>query len=274
MPIQIKEMSNVTHRRQIASLRPALAVAALAASALMPAAATAGLADWGGQVGAGTPATFSATNIFTPSVVDIGALTGDITYEFIVNGKDRAAAGSLIGSLANGQNQAIRFEQWQNTGAYGATLYGIDDYSFGVATAFDIDVDLAFVVDSAAGTTALFVNGIDTGTTVPFALTLQGPVGFGGTLLPGGSFLGDDAYEGVILGFAAYDSALSAPELKAHADAFFVTEPATWTMLLGAGFLGAGLLALARLRKVPHDGQQGGCPPLLREGAGWTKIPL
>jgi hypothetical protein len=110
-----------------------------------------------------------------------------------------------------------------------------------VPTTFDEAIVLAFVVNSGAGTTSLFVNGVDTGTTVPMALTLSGLVGFGGTALPGGGFLGDDAFAGTILGFAAYDSALSADQLRAHGDAFSnptaVPEPTTLT-LLALGMVG------------------------------------
>lgn len=105
-------------------------------------------------------------------------------------------------------------------------------------------MDLAFVAHAAAGTTSLIVNGVDTGTTVPFALSLQGPVAFGGTSMPGGGFLGDDSFEGVIRGFTAYDSALTTAELRAHAGAFFAVSEGT-----GAGYLAAGLCGLAGLRR-------------------------
>lgn len=211
---------------------------AIAAWGVTPSSASANLIQWLAEVNSGSPApVFVATNVFTPSIVDIGALSGDITYEFLVNGQDRAAAGSLIGSLTGGQNEAIRFEQWHNTGTYGATKYSVADYDFFVPTTYDTDVVLDFVVNSAAGTTRLFVNGVDSGATVPFALTLHGPVAFGGTAMPGGGFLGDDSFAGTIIGFASYDGALSSTELKKHADAFFavVPEPSTWTTLLTGG---------------------------------------
>src|SRR5262249_39801667 len=140
-------------------------------------------------------------------------------------------------------NQAIRFEQFPNTNEYGVTQYLLADFVFGVLTTFNSDVHLAFVVNSAAGTTRLFVNGIDTGMTVPVALTLNGAIGVGSTYIGGGNFLdpSQDSFEGKILGFATYDSALSSAELKAHADAFFgvaaVPEPATG-VLFGLGLLG------------------------------------
>jgi hypothetical protein len=250
------------HPHRLTLFRGALAATfALLACGLMPSSADAGLVQWAAEVDAGTPSTFVATNIFTPSIVNIGALSGDITYEFIVNGGDRAAAGSLLGSLTGGQSQAIRFEQWFNTGTYGATRYGVADYDFGVPTTYDADVHLAFVVHGGAGTTALFVNGLNTGATVPFALTLHGPVAVGGTDMGGGSFLGDDSFAGTILGFAAYDSALSSGELMAHADAFFaaaaVPEPTAWTMLLSLGLVGLAVHRWQRRKRNTVAASQG-----------------
>lgn len=231
---------------QLTSFRgPLTALFALVTWGLTPSSANADLTQWSAAVNTGSPPIFMATHIFTPSIVDIGALSGDITYEFIVNGAFRATAGSLIGSLTGGQSQAIRFDQFLHTNTYGVTQYGVADYDFGVPTTYDADVHLAFVVHSGAGTTALFVNGLDTGATVPLALTLHGPVAFGGTDIGGGNFLGDDSYAGRILGFADYNAALSSTELKAHADAFFAPAAvpelpalATWTMLVSYGIAG------------------------------------
>ncbi len=238
----------MTHPHRLARFTGLLAATfALVAWGLTPSSVDAGTIEWLEAVNAGPPPVFEATNVFTPSIVNIGALSGDITYEFVVNGAFRATAGSLIGSLTGGQNQAIRFDQFPATNEYGATQYGVADYSFGVPTTYDTNVVLDFVVDSAAGDTKLFVNGVDTGATVPMVLTLNGPVAFGGTDIGNGQFLGDDSFAGTILGFADFDSALSANDLLAHSDAFFdivVPEPATWTMLASSGIF--GLLAYRR----------------------------
>ena len=82
-------------------------------------------------------------------------------------------------------------------------------------------------------------------------MTLHGDVAVGGTDIGGGNFPGDDSFAGSILGFAAFDSPLSATELKEHSDAFFggtvVPEPATWTLVWGFGIVGL----MARRRRPP-----------------------
>ena len=141
--------------------------------------------------------------------------------------------------------QAIKFDQYPNTGLYGATQYGIADYSFGVPTTVGSDVVLDFVANSGAGTTALFVNGVAAGTTVPFALTLSGSVTVGGAPSGEGFF---DEFNGQILGLATFDSALSDSEIMAHANAFTaVPEPGSLPIVIGFGVSALG--AVRRLRR-------------------------
>jgi hypothetical protein len=170
-------------------------------------------------VNAGTPYTFLAWDISDiPIVVDIGDLPGpDRTYEFIANGFPTASSALLGDFTDGGQHQAIKFEQWPSTGLYGVTNYGAFDYDFGVPTTFGSDVILDYVV--TGGTTSLFVNGVDTGATVPFEMTLQGNVGLGGAPRSDGSFI--DIFDGTILAAATFNSALSPDEIMMHSDAFF-----------------------------------------------------
>lgn len=195
-------------------------------------AAHADLSEWTNAVNAGTPPAFVGTNFTTPTLINIGSLSGDITYEFIVNGSDASNSAALLGDIT-GQDQALKFEQFDNTGHYGVTAYGFTDFDFGVPTTFGSDVVVDFVVSSGAGTTALFVNGVDTGATVPYVVSLTGTVGLGGTF-DGTVFF--DLFPGTVLGFATFDSALSAAEIQTQANAFLapaaVPEPGTLALLV------------------------------------------
>ena len=207
------------------------------------AAAHADLTQWVATVNAGSPHTYLAIQISPlPTTISIGALSGNITYEFIVNGQ---IGPSSSGALMADGTQAIKFDQYPNTGLYGATQYGIADYNFGTATTVGTDVVLDFVANSGTGTTALFVNGANTGMTVPFALTLGGSVTVGGAYNSTQGFFDD--FNGQILGLATFDSALSANEIKADANAFAaVPEPGCLAIVMG---LGSSLCAVGSLRR-------------------------
>ncbi len=159
---------------------------------------------------------------------DIGALSGDITYEFVVlsNPDEQEASMALIGRRQFGDTQAgLKYEQWNNTGTYGATLFGVVDLDFGVPTSPGEYTHLTFVSSETTNTTALYVNGALAGS-VESAITLSGLVGIGygaqGEDMSG-SF---DNFDGTIFGVAIYDMALTDEQIAAHADAYFnpVTE--------------------------------------------------
>jgi len=167
--------------------------------------------------------TYFATNV-QDGVYDIGTLDGEITYEFVVrsNPNEQEASMCLIGRRGFGDTKAgLKYEQWENTGTYGATLFGVADYDFGVPTNPGIETDLVFVSSASAGTTELYVNGVLKGS-VPAAITLSGLVGIGyGAGAADGSVTFDN-FDGAIYGVAIYDRALSKAEIRVHSDAYFV----------------------------------------------------
>jgi hypothetical protein len=208
-------------------------------AALANGTARADLMQYVDVVNAGSPHTFLATNIAPlPTVVNIGSLPGNHTYEFIVNGPPSPISSALLGSDMGSQHAAIKFDQFFATHQYGVTNYGVADFSFGVPITSGADVVLDFVV--SGGTTSLFVNGVSVGTPVPFAVPLQGNVGLGGADQGGGVFR--DPFPGTILAAATFDSALSPAEIQAHSNAFFaapVPEPSSFALI------GFGSMALA-----------------------------
>ena len=160
---------------------------------------------------------------------DIGEFSGDITYEFIVksNPDETEASMCLIGRRQFGDTQAgLKYEQWNNTGTYGATLFGVVDLDFGIPTAPGEYTHLAFVSSEEAATTDLYVNGVYQAT-VDAAITLSGLVGIGygaqGEDMSG-SF---DNFDGDIFGVAIYDRALLEDEIAANADKYFNPIPIT-----------------------------------------------
>ena len=183
--------------------------------------------SWNAVVAAAGPA-YQAVHV-ADGVYDIGEYTGDQTYEFIVISDpcETQASMALIGRRSFGDTTAgIKYEQWNNTGTYGATIFGVVDLDFGVATAPGEYTHLAFVSD--ANSTTLFVNGVEEGV-VNEPISLSGLVGIGHAISAedgSGSF---DNFDGSIFGVAIYDKALSAAEIEKNATAFFnpiaITDP-------------------------------------------------
>lgn len=133
---------------------------------------------------------------------------------------------ALIGRRQFGDTEAgLKYEQWNNTGTYGATLFGVVDLDFGVPTAPGEPTVLTFVSSEATNTLALYVNGALAGS-VDSAITLSGLVGIGygaqGEDMSGAF----DNFDGTIFGVAIYDEALADEMIAAHADAYLnpVTE--------------------------------------------------
>ncbi|MEJ2701348.1 MAG: hypothetical protein P8Z79_02795, partial [Sedimentisphaerales bacterium] len=201
-------------------------LASFAAVLLVAAPAGALLTDWEDTVAPASPG-FLATNV-PDGLYDIGVYGGEQTYEFVVksNPDEQEASMCLIGRRNFGDTEAgLKFEQWNNTGTYGATLFGVVDLDFGVANNPGVDTHLVFVSSEAAGTTALYVNGVyQASVDEPISLSGLVGIGYGAQAEDGSDFF--DNFDGEIYGVAIYDAALSDAEIAAHSEAFFRPEPA------------------------------------------------
>ncbi|MFH1716026.1 MAG: LamG-like jellyroll fold domain-containing protein [Planctomycetota bacterium] len=182
-------------------------------------------------VGVGSAAPDYLDTFVKDALYDIGTYGGEQTYEFIVksNPDETQASMCLIGRRQFGDTKVgLKYEQWNNTGTYGATVFGVADYDYGVPTAPGEYTHLAFVSSEALGTTELYVNGVLEGS-VATAISLSGLVGIGyGAQGADGSGSFDD-FDGDIFGVAIYDRILSADEIAANSDKYFnpiaITDP-------------------------------------------------
>ena len=174
---------------------------------------------------------FLATNV-EDGVYDIGAFGGEMTYEFVVrsNVDEEEASMCLIGRRYFGDTEAgLKYEQWNNTGTYGATVFGVADYDFGVANDPGLITHLVFVASTEAGLTDLYVNGAYQGF-VEAPITLSGEVGIGcGIQDSADADPVFDNFDGDVYAVAIYDRALSMAEIRVNADTFFAKGPSDIT---------------------------------------------
>lgn len=204
------------------------------------------LSDWQNQV-TNVGATPAATNFTTvsgtaPILFDVGALSGDRSFEFIVNAGLTGLSGAFLGNRTDNGLQGLKFEQWMDSGMLGITNFGVVDLLSDDPSPANIDAHVAFVSDGTSSTD-LYLNGANVHTFLA-PLVIFGSQGLAGVTQNNGGFF--DLLDGNILGFASYDSALSAAEVAAHSNAFFVPEPSAVAML---GLAGLSVLSRRRQRR-------------------------
>ena len=199
---------------------------------------------WQAEVAAGTAAAATrnepagATDQVT---LDVGPLTGDRTFEFIVNAGDAGPSGSVFGDAV----QSLRFEQWNDTGTMGLTVYGVADHGSPVAPPLLTDTHIVFTSDGTD--THLYVDGVRQHTFAGIPLTgagIQGLAASAATTVGGTTVGYFDRLDGHVLGFAAYAAALAPAELARHADA-----------LRGGGGPPATPLRITAFSRDPGTGQ-------------------
>lgn len=162
-----------------------------------------------------------------PQLIDLGVLTEDRAFEFIVNSGPNGGSQALLGSgLAENGLQGVKFEQWYETNLYGLTDYGVTDFS---STApIDTGRDVHLVYSSDGIETKLYVDGVFR-YTFPIPLRLTGSAGLGAAYGAAGTF--GDPMDGAILGFVAYDTALSDADVLTHYQKFHTVIPPTDILL-------------------------------------------
>ena len=192
-------------------------IAAVCALLASPSLSHGSLADWQNRVtseGTAPSATlFTTVNGATPILTDVGALNGDRTFEFVVNSGPNGRSQALLGNRGANGNQGLKFEQWDNTEVYGLTVFGVIDLNSTTTPSFQANTHVVFVSDGTTGTD-LYVNGSLAHTFSGHPLQLTGIQGLGAVTTTDPGFI--DNLDGNILGFASYDSALSALEISDH----------------------------------------------------------
>ncbi len=218
-------------------IRKMLAIACLMAATAGAARAT--LLTWQSSVNASSPAAtlFTTVSGASPQMFNVGTLSGDRSFEFIYNASPGSPSQALMGSNQAGSgNQGLKLNQWDNTGKYGLTAFGVADYT---STTNSVYSQNAHVVYSSNGTnTILYVNGVAAYTFTGVALGSTGMNALGAQINANAVY--NDNLQGNILGFASYDTALSATDVAAHYAAFqAVPEPgvAGLSLLAGLGLL-------------------------------------
>lgn len=224
---------------QLMKLKPILVTSL---SLLTPLGAPAALVQWQAAVGTGAAAAATQfSTVTSPITLSVGTLTGDRSFEFIVNAATGVTPSSaLLGNFAvEGGKQGLKFEQFNKTGKIAMTTFGVEDFNTAVAAPSGLNSQIVFVFDGTK--TSLYVNGAFQATILgaggaDVALALTGTQGLGGAL-NGAAYV--DPLQGSILGFASYDSTLSAAEIKTHYDAFASPVPeAGTTGLAGLAVMG------------------------------------
>ncbi|QQL43871.1 cadherin domain-containing protein [Sulfuriroseicoccus oceanibius] len=184
-----------------------------------------GVSDWELAVDAGATVLHKRTASVPGNStvnVDLSAISGDATYEFVV---DSVNYGQVWGNLLAANGWQLRNEQWNNTNELGATLSGNADWRLtaetgqSVATPYGRVAHITYVVDTTAGELRAYVDGVLVG-----RLSQQPNLSNAAAVL-GSANVRNDSEPGILV-FAAYNSALDAAEIAAHSDAWFGNEPA------------------------------------------------
>ena len=164
------------------------------------------------------PSTFDSTN---SSPFDFGIVSGDATFEFILEGDPES--GGRDGFLAVAENATfnLRYEQWDDTGALGFTHLGVEDYTFteegdpALLSSPTAPTHVAYLWQSDLQTMSLYIDGELAGTHQ--GSNFEMPTGLG---VLGNNAGGSEGMLGTIHRVTIYDSDIGGDNIIRHANAF------------------------------------------------------
>ena len=246
------------------------------------------LAPWQAVVNAGTPAATQHTTVAgtSPVYVNVGtfALGSPRSFEFVFNAAGAGPSKSLLGNAAQSLGgQALKLHQFNNTGRFGITRFGVADDVFANSSTLS-NQEVHAVFTSNGSVTTLYLNGVAQSGTINYGLALTGTQALGAfantTTIP---FL--DNLDGTISGFASYARALTPGEVRARYSALdgtgslsapVVTSPTSasitgTTATLGGNVASENTATLITERGVVYSVFTVNTDPLIG-GSGVTKI--
>jgi len=164
------------------------------------------------------PADFDATN---GSPFDFGLVSGDATFEFILEGDPEGGGRDGFLAVAENATFSLRYEQWDDTGSLGFTQGGVEDYVFteegdaALLSSPTSPTHVAYLWQSALQTMTLYVNGELAGTHQGSSFEM--PTGLG---VLGNNAGGSEGMLGTIHRVTIYDSDIGGDNIIRHANAF------------------------------------------------------
>lgn len=187
---------------------------------------------------------------------NFGAISGDATMEFIVEGDPTTGDGTAIATdydeATKVWRHSLRYSQWDAAGQVGFTKKAVADYAFDVPVPTSTwPTHLAFVWDSASLMLKVYVNGT--------LASSRGEVApeFG---LPTGQGTLGEGMVGTIFRATSYSGQLPATRIASHAKAFLgESQPAlqAYDTAIAASSTGGGVPAARLLAPVGLPGNRG-----------------
>ena len=164
------------------------------------------------SVSVGAAAASSTEALTTPTLVNLGDLSGSASYAFSFNAIKAGASTAIAGN----DSVALKLDQWNEQGVFGMTEFGVADHLFepasegSTSSVFGEEVHVVYVNDTDAGETRLYINGVLAGTLAKnFELS-----GESGVMAARLSLATDPMAEGSTMSsWATYNYALSAEEV-------------------------------------------------------------